>query len=184
MRVEVLIACDGWTEALPEAEQLVVEAADEVDSAGEAAVLLADNLTVRDLNARFRGKDAATNVLAFPAPAALAGQSVAGHAEPSHAEPSHGGPSHGGPSHAGPIHAGPIHAGDVIVAFETCAAEASEQGKSLADHLRHLVLHGLLHLVGHDHQDETEAQAMEALERTLLARLGVADPYPTSTAAS
>ena len=152
MRVEVLIACDGWTESLPDAERLVVEAADEVESAGEAAVLLADNLTVRDLNARFRGKDAATNVLAFPAPAGVAGPAGAG------------------------------HAGDVVVAFETCAAEAAEQGKSLADHLRHLVVHGLLHLAGHDHEDEIEAQAMEAMERTLLARLGVADPYPPSLA--
>jgi probable rRNA maturation factor len=69
------------------------------------------------------------------------------------------------------------HLGDVALALGVCAAEASAQGKPLADHLRHLVTHGVLHLVGYDHQDDGEAEAMEALEREILATLGVPDPY-------
>jgi len=69
------------------------------------------------------------------------------------------------------------HLGDLVLAFGVCAAEAGAQGKTLADHLTHLTVHGVLHLLGRDHVDETEAEAMEAEERTLLASLGVADPY-------
>ena len=67
--------------------------------------------------------------------------------------------------------------GDVILAFGVCRREAAEQGKSLDDHLSHLVIHGVLHLRGHDHVDDAEAEVMEALERTLLAKLGLKDPY-------
>ena len=69
------------------------------------------------------------------------------------------------------------HLGDIALAFGTCVREAADQGKPLADHLRHLVVHGLLHLLGYDHQDETEGDVMEALERTILGGLGVPDPY-------
>ena len=69
------------------------------------------------------------------------------------------------------------HLGDLVLAFGVCAAEARTQGKSLADHLTHLTIHGVLHLLGRDHVAEAEAEAMEAEERTLLASLGVADPY-------
>ncbi len=113
---------------------------------GPVTVLLTDDATVRDLNARFRAKDYATNVLSFPAA-----------------------PQPGPP--------GPQPLGDLALAFGVCAAEAKTQGKSLADHLRHLVAHGVLHLLGHDHEDDAEAEVMEALEREILAGLGVADPY-------
>ncbi len=69
------------------------------------------------------------------------------------------------------------HLGDLVLAHGVCAAEAEAQGKTLADHLTHLTIHGVLHLLGRDHVDEAEAEAMEAEERTLLASLGVADPY-------
>ena len=69
------------------------------------------------------------------------------------------------------------HLGDLVLALGVCAAEAAAQGKSLADHLTHLTVHGVLHLLGRDHVEEVEAEAMEAEERTLLASLGVADPY-------
>lgn len=69
------------------------------------------------------------------------------------------------------------HLGDLILASGVCAAEAAAQGKSLADHLTHLTVHGVLHLLGRDHEDDAEAEAMEAEERTILAALGVADPY-------
>jgi probable rRNA maturation factor len=67
--------------------------------------------------------------------------------------------------------------GDISLAFGVCAREAAEQGKSLADHLRHLTAHGVLHLLGYDHESDAEAEAMEARERDILAGLGVADPY-------
>lgn len=67
--------------------------------------------------------------------------------------------------------------GDIALACETCAREAEEEGKALTDHLTHLVIHGTLHLLGHDHEAVAEAEAMEALETRILAGLGIADPY-------
>jgi probable rRNA maturation factor len=72
---------------------------------------------------------------------------------------------------------GPVMLGDVILAFETVAREAGEQDKPLADHLRHLVVHGVLHLLGFDHETDAEAAVMEARESEILAELGVPDPY-------
>ncbi|MFC3068094.1 rRNA maturation RNase YbeY [Phenylobacterium soli] len=69
------------------------------------------------------------------------------------------------------------HLGDVALAYETCAREAAEQGKPLAHHLQHLVAHGVLHLLGYDHMTDEEAADMEGLERVVLARLGIPDPY-------
>ena len=69
------------------------------------------------------------------------------------------------------------HLGDVVLGYTYCAAEAQAQGKTLSDHLSHLVVHGVLHLLGRDHEDEAEAEEMEAEEREILAALGVADPY-------
>ncbi len=108
----------------------------------DLTVLLTDDEAVRDLNSRFRSKDAPTNVLSFPAPQT--------------AHP---------------------HLGDIALAHGVCAAEAAAQGKRLADHLSHLVVHGVLHLLGYDHQADAPAEAMEAMERHILADLGVADPY-------
>lgn len=69
------------------------------------------------------------------------------------------------------------HLGDVVLGYACCAAEAEAQGKSLPDHLTHLVVHGVLHLLGRDHEDDVEAEEMETEEREILAGLGVADPY-------
>ncbi|MFN3930426.1 MAG: rRNA maturation RNase YbeY [Brevundimonas sp.] len=69
------------------------------------------------------------------------------------------------------------HLGDLVLAYGVCAAEATAQGKTLADHLSHLTVHGVLHLLGRDHAADGEAEEMEAEERTILASLGVADPY-------
>lgn len=67
--------------------------------------------------------------------------------------------------------------GDIVIAFETTAAEAARDGKSLRDHTAHLIAHGFLHLMGHDHEIEAEAEAMEAAERRILHGLGISDPY-------
>lgn len=141
--IEVAVEDPAWQAALPAAGELArAAAAAAVPADAAVTILLADDDTLRDLNARFRGRDRPTNVLSFPAPASAA-----------------------------------PHLGDLALAYGVCAAEAEAQGKSLADHLRHLVIHGALHLQGHDHETEAEAEAMEALERTLLAGMGVADPY-------
>lgn len=69
------------------------------------------------------------------------------------------------------------HLGDIALAFGVCAREAEAQGKPLAHHLQHLVAHGVLHLVGYDHEIDAEAEQMEGLERVILAGLGIPDPY-------
>ncbi len=78
---------------------------------------------------------------------------------------------------AGENTAGIDHLGDIVLALETITREAREQDKKPADHLTHLVVHGMLHLLGYDHEDDDEAEEMEALERRILAGLGIADPY-------
>ena len=82
------------------------------------------------------------------------------------------------PASANPEH----HLGDVALAHGVCAREAAEQGKSLDQHLAHLVVHGVLHLLGYDHETDSEAEAMEALERSILESLGVPDPYAAERA--
>ena len=147
--IEIEVEADAWTGALAEAETVVSRAAQAAlgSVGGDVVVLLTDNETVRDLNARFRDKDKPTNVLSFPAPEL--------------------------PELLG---AAP-HLGDIVLAYGVCADEAVAQKKTLPDHLSHLVVHGVLHLLGRDHEDEAEAEEMEAEEREILAGIGVADPY-------
>lgn len=89
------------------------------------------------------------------------------------------------PSPPGPAHAGPGFLGDIVLAAETVHREAREMGLDPAHHITHLVVHGLLHLLGYDHETDVEAELMERLETTILARLGIADPHaaPLVTAA-
>lgn len=142
--IAVEIEDEAWTAAVPDAAARAEAAARAAleGAEGEIVVLLTDDAAVRDLNARFRGKDRPTNVLSFPAPET--------------ARP---------------------HLGDLVLASGVCIEEARAQGKAAGDHLSHLVVHGVLHLLGHDHEDDVEAEAMEARERAVLATLGVADPY-------
>lgn len=76
----------------------------------------------------------------------------------------------------GPIASTPV-LGDIVIAFETASKEAEELGKPLRDHVAHLLAHGFLHLIGYNHIRDADAEAMEALERSVLARLGIEDPY-------
>jgi len=113
----------------------------------EISLLAGDDTRIRALNAAFRGRDTATNVLSWPA------------------------------GEAGAAPGSPRFLGDLALAYETCVAEAAAAGIAPADHLAHLVVHGVLHLLGMDHATDAEAEAMEALETKILARLGVANPY-------
>lgn len=119
-------------------------------------VVLTDDAEICALNRTWRGKDQPTNVLSFPA-----GES------PDTAYDLDGDSPHGGG----------VLLGDIVIAFETSAAEAIEKDIPLADHVSHLVVHGTLHLLGLDHRDDRQAEHMEDLERQALASLGIADPY-------
>ena len=110
---------------------------------GELGIRVVGAGESRALNARWRGRDAATNVLSFPAAPELAGRQI----------------------------------GDIVVCAPVVAREAREQGKALAAHWAHMVVHGTLHLLGFDHERERDARKMEGRERALLARLGLGDPY-------
>lgn len=125
--------------------------------AGAAAVTLrvVDAPEGRELNQSFRGRDYATNVLSFPAPEL-----------PAALPPDE-----------------PRYLGDIVLCAPVLAREAAEQGKPLRAHYSHMVVHGLLHLQGMDHQQPAEAEAMEAVERSILAGLGYPDPYQTGSPA-
>ena len=114
----------------------------------EATIVLTDDAEMRALNRAWRGKDSATNVLSFPAG--------------------------DGP---GAIAGEPRPLGDVVLAAETVLAEAADRNIPASGHAAHLAVHGMLHLLGFDHERDEEAEAMEALETQVLDGLGIADPY-------
>lgn len=116
----------------------------------EVSLVLSDDATVQNLNREWRDKDSPTNVLSFPA------------FESDFTDVPDG---------------APVLLGDIILAYETCVREAGREQILVADHLTHLVVHGFLHLLGYDHQDDDEAEKMEALEITILAKLGIENPY-------
>lgn len=132
-----------------------------IDPGGfELSLLGCGDARIAGLNAEFRGKAVPTNVLSWPAwdlsPDVPGGM-----------------PERPGPGTA----EDPESLGDIAISYDTCAREAEGQGKPLADHVTHLVVHGVLHLLGHDHVDEADAQIMEAHEVRILASMGVSDPY-------
>ena len=161
LQIDVTVSCPAWIEAVPGVEEVCRDAARAACAANgvgpvvpvagaEASLVLADDEFVRALNRDYRNLDEATNVLAF----ASAGDNG----------------DDGVPD-------APRILGDVVVAYETAATEAAAEAKSLADHLCHLVVHGMLHLLGYDHQTASEADRMERLEVLVLCGLGVASPY-------
>ncbi|MCU0902461.1 MAG: rRNA maturation RNase YbeY [Tabrizicola sp.] len=119
-----------------------------------------DDPRIAVLNADFRGKPVPTNVLSWPSEER--GAEVVGET-PVLPEP-------GAPDD-------PNALGDIAIAWETCAREAAAQGKPMADHVTHLVVHGVAHLLGYDHVEDKDAALMEELEVRILASLGVSDPY-------
>lgn len=165
-QIALSIDCPGWADALPDAAALArgaVEAAlcgAPVGPLAEVSVVLTDDAAQRALNKAWRGRDSATNVLSFPAlePAELAAGAAAAPDRPA-------------------------LLGDVVLALETLQREADAAGRSLADHASHLLVHGVLHLLGYDHETEADAALMEPVETAILARLGVADPYSEERAA-
>ncbi len=159
--IDVALACAGWTRRCPGAESLARGAAERALARGtialklafqgtvELGITLADAARQRQLNRDYRGQDVPTNVLAFPV------------WEPDRRHPP----------------GAPVLLGDVVLALETVAQEAAEQEKPIGDHLVHLTVHGVLHLLGYDHLTHLEGAIMESLETSILAELGVPDPY-------
>ncbi len=119
------------------------------DVATELGLTFTDDAAVAKLNAEWRGKNGPTNVLSFPAAALVPGASPG------------------------------ALLGDVVLAYQTGAREAADAEKPVWHHLAHLVVHGALHCLGHDHETDAAADAMEAIEVAALARLGIPDPYAT-----
>lgn len=157
---EVLVVADCWStehdvdaiihRAIEAASSMVED--DTADA--ELAIMLTDDAGIRTLNNNWRGMDKATNVLSFPALQPPEGAEV--------------------PDDM------PRMLGDIAIAYETMRREADEEDKPFANHLSHLTVHGFLHLVGYDHENEEEAEEMEQLERDILATLGIPDPYADS----
>jgi probable rRNA maturation factor len=121
------------------------------DRTGAATLALSSDARVRALNRRWRGQDKPTNVLSFPI------------------APSAGASARGLP-----------FLGDIVLASDTLFSEAAEAGIEPSHHFQHLIVHGLLHLFGYDHQSESEAGRMEGLEIRILGALGIRDPYADS----
>lgn len=165
LRIETEVEAPAWNDAGLAWDQLAAGAVhaavqatpyaalDKVpDTVTEVSLRFVDDETIQELNRDYRGKDKATNVLSFPMmdPDELDGPFIPGIEQ---------------------------LLGDIVIAYETTQAEAQEQDKLLAAHVTHLIVHGTLHLLGYDHEDDTDAEAMEALERSILATLGLPDPY-------
>ncbi|HYL31883.1 MAG TPA: rRNA maturation RNase YbeY [Stellaceae bacterium] len=158
--IDVIERAAAWRRALPNAPMLCRTAAAAAMAraarglaGAELSIVLADDALIAELNRTYRGIAKPTNVLSFAS------------AEPKRRRTKL------------------RLLGDVVVAHGTVAREARAQGKTLADHLAHLVVHGVLHLLGFDHERAAEARRMEALEVTILAGLGIADPYRAREAA-
>lgn len=150
--IEIEVDNAGWDDeaVLRGLARAAIDAACEelgIEADSELSLYFTGDETIRSLNADWRGKDKPTNVLSFPAMDIGRGEKP-----------------------------GPL-LGDVVLAFETVSREAHESGKPLNDHLTHLIVHGFLHLLGYDHENETDAVQMETLETAILGKLAIADPY-------
>ncbi len=152
--IDILVEAGEWPDesVLDElADRGVAGVVAELGKAGgnqsELSLVFTDDAGIARLNKEWRGKDGPTNVLSFPAFPVQPGAAL------------------------------PPLLGDIVLAAETVSREAKLDGKPLEHHIAHLIIHGFLHLVGHDHEAEAEAETMEAIERRALARLAIPDPY-------
>ncbi len=154
MTIAIEVEDEAWAK-LPGLEALAVSAVKATlaargvaEAEAEVFILFTDDSAIAAMNAEWRGIAKPTNVLSFPAPDDL------------------------------PLpESEPAPLGDIVLASGVIAAEARDQGKILRDHCTHLIVHGCLHLLGHDHEDEAEAAAMEQLEIDILKGLGISNPY-------
>jgi len=163
MPVEINVEDARWGDPAPLVEGAVAAALRHLrldPSAYEVSVLACDDARIRTLNAEFRSQDRPTNVLSWPA------EDLTAKAEGTSPAP----PEAGTPDD-------PAELGDIALAYETCAREAAEQGKRLADHATHLLVHSALHLLGYDHARPGDALLMEETEIAILADMGIANPY-------
>ena len=158
IEIAISLRDSAWSTALPDAAAVArraavaaLEAVDSMPEAVELGVVLADDSFVRTLNRSYRGEDRATDVLAFPI-----------HEQPG-LEPQ--------PA------AQPLMLGDVVLARETLERDSASAGVALADRVSHLVVHGVFHLLGHDHDEPLAERRMRALETKSLLALGLCDPY-------
>ncbi len=158
--IDILIEDPRW-QALDVTARAAIDAtlaACGIDHA-ELSLLACDDARIAALNADFRDKPTPTNVLSWPE---------------EDLSPDADGASPRAPT---PDPGGALALGDIAIAYDTCAAEAAAQGKSMSDHVTHLIVHGTLHLLGYDHIRDRDATRMEALEVKILGKLGIADPY-------
>ena len=158
IEIAISLRDSAWSTALPEAAVVArraaaaaLEAAPELSGQVELSVVLADDAFVRTLNRDYRGQDRATDVLSFPVH------------EPPPLDP--------------PPGEMPLMLGDVVLARETVQRDSASAGVGLADRVSHLVVHGVLHLLGHDHDEPDAERRMRALESRTLLALGLCDPY-------
>lgn len=162
MNIEISIENDSWNKLNVSsiANECVEATFSELKLNGECieiCMLFTDDDEIRTLNKTFRGVDSATNVLSFPATpledCCCDDECDCG------------------------CHEHDLILGSIAIAYETMQKESKEQGKTLENHLRHLIIHSTLHLLGYDHIEADEAKEMEELEIKILKRLGVSDPY-------
>lgn len=151
--IDIMIKSAGWNDEkmlyniTEKALMAVMRHVSLENVVSEISLLFTDDEHMAQINAQWRGKNKSTNVLSFPAFPIKAGSSP-----------------------------GPM-LGDIIIARETVLLEAEKQGKTFQDHLTHMIVHGTLHLLGYDHETDDEAHQMEMLEREILQKLSIKDPY-------
>ena len=167
MAIDTLVEDDRWTgaglDALAEAASVAVLRHLGYDpEAFEIALLGCDDRRISELNADFREKPTATNVLSWPS--AERGANIAGQ-PPRPPELPYD-----------------EELGDIAISYDTCLREAQEAAKSFQDHVTHLVVHGLLHLLGYDHIRDADATLMERIEVDVLGKMGIGDPYKETEA--
>lgn len=163
MNIDISIEYDEWKTQLPDAELLIHRVCKAIFSEEmmaslqhkevDLSVVLADDAIVQELNKTYRHKDKTTNVLSFPATEMQEGDLAEDCKIPE------------------------LALGDVILSLDTLTIEANAQKKTLRDHFYHLLVHGILHLLGYDHISEKEANRMESKEIEILHILGVNNPY-------